>query len=170
MIFRKHAILIFLFVGLVISNFGCDQISKLKVRSSLAKGEVIEIFGEYFVLTHAENKGAFLGLGSELSPVFRLFLLQLIPAFAIFYMGFIAVKRLNSGIVFVIGMGFALGGGIGNIYDRIITGSVTDFLILDLGLIRTGIFNMADTSVLIGLLLLLYHILFLKSTPTKPLL
>ena len=50
-----------------------------------------------------------------------------------------------------------IGGGIGNIYDRILYSSVTDFLYLEFGKLHTGIFNMADVSVVIGVLLILVN-------------
>jgi len=57
---------------------------------------------------------------------------------------------------------FIIGGGIGNIYDRILYGSVTDFMYLELGSWHTGIFNMADVSVVIGTALLLINLLILE--------
>lgn len=50
---------------------------------------------------------------------------------------------------------FVIGGGIGNLADRIIHGSVTDFLHLDLGVLQTGIFNFADVSIMAGLMMIL---------------
>jgi len=55
----------------------------------------------------------------------------------------------------VVGMCFLIGGGIGNIADRMIYGSVTDFLHLTFGALQTGIFNMADVSIMMGILLIL---------------
>jgi signal peptidase II len=50
-----------------------------------------------------------------------------------------------------------IGGGIANVYDRIIYGSVTDFLYIDLGgVFRTGIFNLADLFVTTGMIILLF--------------
>jgi signal peptidase II len=48
-----------------------------------------------------------------------------------------------------------VGGGIGNIYDRIAHGSVTDFMHLRFGALQTGIFNVADVSIMIGVGLIL---------------
>ena len=50
-----------------------------------------------------------------------------------------------------VALGFAIGGGIGNIYDRVVHGSVTDFLHIDLVIFQTGIFNMADVSLMVGM-------------------
>ena len=56
----------------------------------------------------------------------------------------------------LIGFCFIIGGGIGNIYDRILYGSVTDFLFIDLGgVFKTGIFNIADLSVTTGMIMIL---------------
>ena len=61
-----------------------------------------------------------------------------------------------------IGICFLIGGGIGNIYDRIVYGSVTDFLHMDFVLFKTGIFNMADVSIMTGIGLLLLQTLLAK--------
>jgi signal peptidase II len=57
--------------------------------------------------------------------------------------------------VLLIGWCFVIGGGTGNLYDRIIHGSVTDFLHLDLRLFQTGIFNMADVSIMTGMFIII---------------
>ena len=52
----------------------------------------------------------------------------------------------------LVGFCCIIGGGIANVYDRIVYGSVTDFLHLDFGgFLRTGIFNLADVSVMVGM-------------------
>ena len=61
------------------------------------------------------------------------------------------------------GLGFIVGGGIGNMIDRILLGSVTDFLHMDFVLFRTGIFNAADVSIMVGMFLLLFQSFFHRS-------
>jgi len=59
-----------------------------------------------------------------------------------------------------------IGGGIANIYDRIVYGKVTDFLFIDLGgIFKTGIFNLADLSVTTGMIILVLVSLKNKKTP-----
>ena len=56
----------------------------------------------------------------------------------------------------IIGFSLIIGGGIANIFDRIVYGSVTDFLYINLGgIFKTGIFNIADVSVTTGMILIL---------------
>ncbi len=66
----------------------------------------------------------------------------------------------------VTGIIFCIGGGVGNLYDRIIKGSVTDFVHLKFGPLQTGIFNAADVSIMIGLGLILLDT-FLKRKEGK---
>ena len=60
-----------------------------------------------------------------------------------------------------LGLACVLGGGIGNLYDRVLYGSVTDFLHIDFGLFQTGIVNLADVSIMVGAGLLAME-MFLK--------
>ena len=55
----------------------------------------------------------------------------------------------------VMGLILAVGGGMGNLIDRIAHGAVVDFVSLGIGPLRTGIFNLADVAITIGLLLFL---------------
>jgi signal peptidase II len=61
----------------------------------------------------------------------------------------------------LIGLCFVVGGGVGNLFDRILYGSVTDFLYLKFGIFQTGIFNMADVSIMAGMSIILLQF-FLK--------
>jgi signal peptidase II len=67
-------------------------------------------------------------------------------------------RKLSN--TFVVAVCFIVGGGIGNLYDRITYGSVTDFLYMDLVIFRTGIFNMADVSIMVGIGLLTLEVIF----------
>ena len=53
------------------------------------------------------------------------------------------------------GFCFVIGGGIGNVFDRIAYGSVTDFLHVKFGIFQTGIFNVADLSIMTGVVIIL---------------
>src|SRR5690606_36186942 len=106
--------------------------------------ENISLISQYFTLTKVENTGALLSIASDLPQTLKFILLSGIPvlalAFGIGYMFF----RKDISKMSMLALSFAIGGGIGNIYDRIIYGSVTHFLHIDLGIFQTGIFNMAD--------------------------
>lgn len=141
------------FLLILLANIGCDQISKSIVRNQIREYETISILKDHLTLTKVENTGAFLSVGSALPDFVKFFLLSIIPLLALSYgIVFLFVKR-NLSKMSALALSFAIGGGIGNIYDRIIHGSVTDFMHIDLGFIQTGIFNMADVSIMVGLVI-----------------
>lgn len=140
---------------ILILNFSCDQISKTIIRKSIAEYEIIPIIDGYFTLTMVENKGAFLSAGSSLPYFIRLILLTLLPIAFLTYGLWLIIQKKDMPQMLVIGWCFVIGGGIGNLYDRIIHGSVTDFLHLDLRLFQTGIFNMADVSIMTGMFIII---------------
>ncbi|NIK93535.1 signal peptidase II [Mangrovimonas sp. CR14] len=142
---------------LVIFNIALDQISKFIVRAKVDPYSETPIIGDYFTLHNVENKGAFLGMGSELNDTLRLILLLILPLAVLGYVMYYIITNKNLDKASVIGFSCIVGGGIANVYDRVMYGSVTDFFHIDLGgVFRTGIFNIADMSVMFGLGLLLY--------------
>ncbi len=134
----------------VLVNVGCDQVSKQVVRDKVVYHEEISLISDQFILTKVENTGAFLSLGSDLSGIWRKVLLLYLPAVAMLVvLGVVlAQKDLTLGVLF--GACCMIGGGIGNLIDRWLYGSVTDFLHIDLEIVRTGVFNLADVSIMTG--------------------
>ncbi len=145
---------------IVIANISCDQISKKVVRESVEPGSRIEIINQNFLLMNVENDGAFLSLGSNFSPILKKIILLVLPLMMLIGVLFYLFTQTNLPKIALIGWSFVIGGGIGNMYDRIKFGSVTDFLFIDLGgIFRTGVFNMADVSIMVGMgFLILFYI------------
>ncbi|MEK6154270.1 signal peptidase II [Flavobacteriaceae bacterium 3-367] len=143
-------------VLLVLLNFACDQISKDIVREKVAPNDYIQIIEDNFILTNVENTGAMLGMGQDLPPVAKIVLLQLIPMVVLvgLLLGILRKQSLDRWSAFAFAC--VIGGGIGNLLDRIAYGKVTDFLHIRVGVLKTGIFNMADVSVTLGVLLILF--------------
>jgi signal peptidase II len=140
----------------LVINISCDQFSKSIVRERIMEYERISIFKNYFTLTNIENSGAFLNVGDTMPEPWKSIILTFFPV-AVLVGGLIYLfykKDLPSITQF--GICLMIGGGIGNIYDRIVHGSVTDFMHIDLGYFQTGIFNMADVSIMAGMAVLLF--------------
>jgi signal peptidase II len=156
-----------IFILLLLSfNIGCDQVSKTIARQKLVEGIPIQYLGNHFTFIRGENKGAFLSTGDSLSGPLRVILLNLIPLAAILFgLGFILVKKdLNQ--ITLAGLILIIGGGAANLYDRIMHGSVTDFIFIDLNIVHTGVFNVADMSIMAGMFTILIHaFLQKKETP-----
>ncbi len=154
----------YLLIFLVISiNIGCDQVSKSVVRKNLEYQERIELVNDNIVLTKVENSGAFLSLGDSLDPMMKSLLLLALPVLTIL-IGLWWLFHHSAGIgkVALIAWCSIMGGGIGNIFDRVVHGSVTDFLYLHWGFFQTGIFNCADMSITVGILVVLVQQFFRK--------
>lgn len=140
---------------IVLANVGLDQISKNIARERLEYHETIEVAGDFFILTKVENTGAFLSLGSNLSDTWRKVLLTLFPCIVVIIALLMVIRNTDSSLLFVIGFCFIIGGGIGNLWDRILYESVTDFMNMGLFGIRTGIFNVADLSITSGMVMVI---------------
>lgn len=153
-----------LYIALVIViSIAIDQISKIVVRETIEPrtdfhiGERISVIGDAFIMMNVENAGAFLGMGSDLNPTLRLIFLLILPIMVLAFVlrHILKDKTLDNWSLFAFSS--VIGGGISNVFDRIVYGSVTDFLYIDLGgIFRTGIFNIADMSVTTGMIILIF--------------
>lgn len=139
-----------LIITIVLLNIGCDQISKGIVRKKIAPSEYIQVVKDNFVLTNVENTGAMLGVGQNLPQPLKTILLQVFPILILLVLLFSILKKSNLNKWSIIAFAFVIGGGIGNLIDRVAYGTVTDFMHISLGSLKTGIFNMADVSVTLG--------------------
>ena len=145
-----------LITTIVFLSIMLDQISKIWVRNNFESYIENSIIGDVFTLIKVENTGAFLGMGSELPEKLRVLLLIVLPIIVL--IGITAYTYIDKVLdkMSIIGFSLIIGGGIGNIFDRIVYGSVTDFFYLDFwGIFQTGIFNIADLSVTTGMILIL---------------
>ena len=151
-------------------NIGCDQVSKKIVRDQVNPRSRTEIVGEKFILTNVENKGAFLGMGSDLNPILKTILLLVLPIIVLLLVFRYLLIKHDLDNLSVIGLSFIIGGGIGNLYDRILYGQVTDFFHIDLGgIFKTGVFNMADVSVMVGMgCIILASLIYKKQKQSDP--
>ena len=141
--------------AILIVNVGCDQISKNIVRQRIAYNETIALVNDHLTLTKIENQGALLGLGQSLPQPVKILLLTFLPLASLGLALLYLLSNRNLSKSMVLSICFIIGGGIGNIYDRLIYGSVTDFLHIDFVLFETAIFNMADVSILVGVLVIM---------------
>lgn len=151
----NKTIRVLIILGLLVTGISCDRISKELVRQNIRYNEQIRLLDNYITLTKVENKGAFLSMGNALPESIRLIFLMILPmvvlGFALIYL--FTVKDLP--LVRIIGICLMIAGGIGNIFDRLVYGTVTDFLHIDFVIFQTGIFNLADFSIMTGMFIIL---------------
>jgi len=134
---------------------GCDQRSKYLAGEHLRGRDGISLVADTLRLDYTENQGAFLGLGAFLSGPWRTALLMVGCSTAIAAILSYTLVVARAGYFQVLGLSLICAGGIGNLIDRWAYGYTRDFLNVGLGPIRTGIFNIADVTLITGCLLVL---------------
>lgn len=138
-------------VIIIVFNFVFDQVSKHYARIYIQGKGIINVIGDFFIMTYAENSGAFLSLGSNLPQPWKTLVLVLFPALAIIAGVLYLIFGKHVSFRQSVAIACIIGGGIGNVYDRAMhLGAVTDFLNFGFGNIRTGILNIADLSITFG--------------------
>lgn len=145
--------LIFLIICI---NVGCDQQTKLLAVEHIKDGVDSFFLNNTFVLTYAENKGAFFSLGSDWSGQWQALLLVILPASSLLVLTLFTFFSRSLSAGQMLALSCIIGGGLSNIYDRIAHGAVVDFMNMGIGEWRTGIFNFADVSIMVGMFLLFF--------------
>jgi signal peptidase II len=133
-----------------------DQLTKIWARNSLGD-QTFSFLGNSVVFQRFENPGAFLSLGADLSPEARLWIftvgIAIFSVVALFLL--LRMKHLSDQVTAAYSLFIA--GGVSNLIDRVMKGTVTDFMNLGIGWLRTGIFNIADVAIMIGVALLIFQ-------------
>ena len=156
-VFQKRILRSLIILALLITNVSCDQISKNMVREHIRYNQHIRLLDNYLTLTKVENTGAFLSMGRSLPRSINILLLIVLPLVVLISALIFLFSKSHLSVYKIVGISLIIGGGLGNLYDRAFHGSVTDFLHIDFVLFQTGIFNLADFSIMIGLFILLYE-------------
>lgn len=144
---------------LILANTGCDQLTKAIVRKQILPSQRITLIYDHLTLTNIENSGAFLSMGQAWWQPVKSILFIVLPIIVLL-MGMYYMMKLGGRRPWLtVALGFAIGGGIGNMIDRLLYGSVTDFVHIKIGTLQTGIFNMADVSIMIGVGMMLFFTL-----------
>ena len=134
-----------------------DQLTKALVVANLAVGEKARLLGDLVQVWHAQNRGAAFSLFQGGTVVFLIVSVLSIGMVAYFHRNL----RDRTPWLHVV-LGIVLGGTLGNFIDRLRQGSVTDWLSVGIGDTRWPTFNVADSSVVIGIGILVVY-LFLTS-------
>jgi len=161
--FTRAAIILFILA----LNIGCDQITKSIVRKDLPDNKVIGYLSNHVTLEKTENTGAFLSLGDNLGGPVKYILLMILPLAALIGALVYIIIKTNLTRNTLFGIILIIGGGVGNLYDRIIHGSVTDFMHIDFVIFQTGVFNVADMSIMAGMFIILIDSYIKKKEENK---
>ena len=137
------------FFAIALSVFVLDQVTKYLVKSHVTPYDVIRLL-PFFNIVYAENIGSAFGMFKSLGNVF----FMVVAAGAIMAVSVLIVRDRANALSFSL----VLGGAAGNLCDRIIYGYVIDFLDVYAGRYHWPAFNVADSALSIGIVLMAYKI------------
>lgn len=141
-----------LFFSILLGGIGIDQLTKWIATQTLIGAGRVQVLGDFFAFTYAENDGAFLSLGSNWNPTIRLLTLTILPGLLLVGVMLYMLRAERVGRAECIAFSCIASGGIGNIIDRIAAGRVVDFMHMDFwGITETGVFNIADILIMAGI-------------------
>ena len=130
-----------------------DQISKIVINTNLKENESIKILGSFFKLTNVFNEGAAFSLFDG-SKVFLIIVSIISILFLLYMMKDFKDSKLNN-----IAFGFIFGGILGNLIDRLFLGYVRDFLDFNIFGFHYPVFNLADSFIVIGVIILIIDLI-----------
>jgi len=144
----------FLLASLVVLS---DQFTKMLVIKNIAEEQSIRV-NAYFDFVHIKNPGAAFDFLSDAGGWQRYFL-SILAVIASVYLIFMIKKHKNE-FALALSYSLILGGALGNLYDRISLGYVTDFIFFHFSIYDYywPVFNVADTAISIGAVILFYKL------------
>ena len=147
---------ILLLAGIVVSTIGCDQATKHMARTHLTGLRPLFFVGGSVRIALAQNDGGFLSLGSSLPAGARTILFLMVVGVGLLLAAAYLVRTSNLRFATQLCAWCVWAGGLSNLVDRILyEGRVTDFLVLGLGPLHTGVFNIADVAITAGAICLI---------------
>ena len=144
-------------IGMIVAIVALDQWSKWLVKTSYDLYHSEPIIQGFFHFTYVTNDGMAFGLSFPGGKQVLLFVTLILTGVIIWMLW----KEKNSHNLIRYGLSFILSGAIGNMIDRMLYGKVVDFLDIMIGDFHWYIFNVADSAVTIGMILFIFHSIFI---------
>ena len=155
---RIKEIIIYLLVFL--SLIALDQVTKYVFKNKYFEDGVTTVINNFFYITYTENTGSafsFLAGKSRAQTFFKILTAIALVVFVVLTCYFYKKKQKWLTVAFII----TLSGTIGNFIDRIIFNYVRDFISFVFGSFKFAIFNVADICLVVGVIMIIYYLLFL---------
>lgn len=149
--------IIAIIIGVVIAAI--DQLIKLLVNTNLKPVGSVDVLGDVVKLTYVENRGVAFGMFQGMQWLFAVFTFVMLGAII-----FLMFKRRPKSKFFYVSAALIIGGGIGNLIDRIFYGYVIDYISLSF---FPPVCNFADYCITIGVFMLAIYMLFFTDKTRK---
>ena len=148
---NKKVLLLGVTTGLILF---LDQITKFYVDSSMRLHESIPVIQGFFSITHVRNPGAAFGFLAGASPLFRSIFFVAVTVLAIILAVHYIWKSRAEEPFLTFALSLILSGAAGNLIDRVRLGEVIDFLDVYIGSTHWPAFNVADSAISVGAVIL----------------
>jgi signal peptidase II len=135
--------------------FAVDRWTKWWIETTLSPFDSKTVIPGLFSLVRSENLGVAFGLFSESTSRYRTVTLVVFSLAAVAILGWMLWRVDRFDRLTAIGMSLIFGGALGNVFDRVHAGAVTDFLDVYVGNVHWYTFNIADSAICVGAGLLL---------------
>ena len=140
-----------------------DQVSKAIVVRTMSLYESIPIIENFFQFTYITNDGMAFGIDFP----FGYFIFSLVSALLTLFLFWYLWTVRNDSLVIRLGLAMIIAGAVGNLIDRLMLGEVIDFLDFMIGNFHWYVFNLADSYVTVGMVLILTDSIFLEKKREK---
>jgi signal peptidase II len=141
--------------GSAVALFALDRITKRLVETNLSAEDTLKIVPGFFDIVYSRNRGVAFGIFNDSAFQWRTLLLVVASLAAVVVVSWILRRPAGLDRCTFWGLTLVLGGALGNVYDRIVSGQVTDFLLFYIGDYQWPAFNLADSAIVVGSGLLL---------------
>ena len=145
-----------------------DRWTKRIVASHIAMYRHIQIIPGFFRLTHTENTGAAFSLFADSPSHWKTTLLIGFSLVAMMIVSVLLWRQARALTITGIALSLILGGAVGNLWDRVASGRVVDFLLFYFKQYQWPVFNLADSAIVVGAALLVIEILWGKPKVEEP--
>lgn len=135
--------------------FAFDRATKLLIEQTVSFSDDIKIIPGFFDIVHSENRGVAFGVFNDAESQWRTILLVALSLIAVVWVAIVLWRSRHMEPLLSAAFGLVLGGAAGNLFDRAVSGRVTDFLLFYIGSYQWPSFNVADSAIVIGCGLLL---------------
>src|SRR5579872_3723778 len=141
--------------------FVLDRLTKWLIETHVSFLDTLRIIPGFFDIVHTENRGVAFSLFNDSTSEWRTTFLVLFSMAAVVLVGGFIFRRADRLDRYSLaGFSLILGGALGNVFDRIVWGRVTDFLDFYIGSYHWPAFNVADSAIVVGSVLLLIEVLW----------
>ena len=154
---RKYHLLI------AVAVLALDRYTKWLIAHRLTMHDSITVIPGFFRIIHTENPGAAFGIFADSPSQWKVALLILFSVVALLIVSALLWKTSHTMTSTGVGLALILGGAVGNLWDRVVSHRVVDFLLFYIGHYQWPAFNVADSAIVAGAGLLVLEIVFTKS-------